>query len=235
MGRKPKAEKRRSITVVVNGAVIPVTLHPPKPPRRAWYAYWPGLVASKSTGQTEFEQAALVAEDMVRNGGKRGGDQENDAPSILSDDEFEEIQRRHYGKKTDSAAMVRAEKSLAACLDAIRAFREITGITPISLATPDDCERFQRDALKKPRNWRMQFRTKDEPRRLRPNTVIKWSVALQAAFERANANGGKKCVRGVVSNERLLKSNPWRQFTWIEGTAAKKRFFSDEELLSLLE
>lgn len=68
MGRKPKAEKR-TITVVVNGAVIPVILHPPKPPRRAWYAYWPGLIASKSTGQMDFERATLVAENMVRNGG----------------------------------------------------------------------------------------------------------------------------------------------------------------------
>ena len=57
MGRMPKVEKR-TITVVVNGTTIPVILHPPKPPRRAWYAYWPGLTTSKSTGQTDFEAAA---------------------------------------------------------------------------------------------------------------------------------------------------------------------------------
>ena len=68
MGRKTKRIKQ-AITVVVNGAVIPVILPPPKPPRRTWYAYWSGLVASKSTGQTDFEQAALAAENMVRNGG----------------------------------------------------------------------------------------------------------------------------------------------------------------------
>ena len=230
MGRKPKPAKQ-TITVVVNGTVIPVILHPPTPPRKAWYAYWTGLVASKSTGQTDFDKAALAAEDMVRNGGKRG---DLNQP-ILSDEEFEEIQRRHYGKKTDPAAVVRAEKSLASCLEALRAFREITGITPISLATPDDCERFQREALQKPRNWRMQYRTKDEQRLLRPNTVIKWSTALQAAFERANVNAGKKCVRGVAPQDRLLKSNPWRHFTWISETTAKKRIFSDEELLSFLD
>ena len=163
------------------------------------------------------------------------GQTESDRLQPLTDEEFEEIQRRHYGKKTDPAAAIRSAKSLAASLDSIRAFREITGITPISLATPDDCERFQREALQKPRNWRMPFRTKDEPRRLRPNTVLKWSVALQAAFERANVNAGKKCVRGVVPQERLLTSNPWRHFTWIDGTAPKKRIFTDEELLSILD
>ena len=71
MGRKPKVEKR-TITVVVNGTTIPVILHPPKPPRRAWYAYWPGLTTSKSTGQTDFEHAALAVEGMLRNGGKQG-------------------------------------------------------------------------------------------------------------------------------------------------------------------
>ena len=99
MGRKPKVEKR-TITVVVNGTVIPVILHPPKPPRRTWYAYWPGLTASKSTGQTDFEQAALAVEGMVRNGGKQG----HVADTVLSDEEFVEIQRRHFGRKTERAS-----------------------------------------------------------------------------------------------------------------------------------
>ena len=154
----------------------------------------------------------------------------------MSDEEFDEIQRRHYGKKRrPRQPWFAAAKSLKASLDAISAFREITGITPISLATPDDCERFQREALQKQRNWRMQYRDKDEQRKLRPNTVLKWSVALQAAFERANVNSGKKCVRGVVTQDRLLTSNPWRHFTWIDGTPPKKRIFSDEELLSILD
>ncbi len=65
MGRRQKAEKR-TITVVVNGAVIPVILHPPRSPRRAWYASWPGLTASKSTGQTDFEHAVFAVEGMLR-------------------------------------------------------------------------------------------------------------------------------------------------------------------------
>ena len=44
-------------------------------------------------------------------------------------------------------------------------------------------------------------------------TVRKWLVALQAASERANDNAGRKCVRGVVPPDRLLKSNPWHRFT----------------------
>ena len=103
MGRKPKAEKR-TITVVVNGTVIPVILHPPKPPRQTWYAYWAGLTASKSTGQTDFEQAALAAEDMVRNGGKRG----TLADTVLSDEEFEAIQRAHFSRNQDPMAQVQS-------------------------------------------------------------------------------------------------------------------------------
>ena len=230
MPRKAKRDKRK-IELLVNGRLVTVTMFPPTGAKRSWYVYWTGLKARKSTGHTDFDNAVAAATDMLRNGGQKS----QQADTLLSDEEFEEIQRRHYAKKTDTAAVVRAEKSLASCLDAIRAFREITGITPISLATPEDCEQFQREALKKPRNWRMQFRAKDEPRRLRPNTVIKWSVSLQAAFERANSNAGKKCVRGVVPKEKLLKSNPWREFTWIDGTAPTKRIFSDEELLSILD
>jgi integrase len=70
---------------------------------------------------------------------------------------------------------------------------------------------------------------------LTSNTVVKWSRELQAAFERANKNAGKKCIRGVVDQSKLLESNPWRQFTWIDGTQPKKRRFNSEELISLID
>ncbi len=228
MPRKARREKRK-IEVVVNGRLVSVNMFPPKGNRTSWYAYWTGLRAGKSTGHRNFDDAVAAVTDMLLNGNRKS----KHADTLLSDQEFEDIQRTHYGKKTEPAAAVRANKSLVACLDSISAFREITGISPISLATPEDCEKFQREALRKPRNWRMQFRTKDEPRSLRPNTVLKWSTALQAAFERANSNAGKKCVRGVVPKEKLLTSNPWREFTWIDGTAPTKRIFNDEELLSI--
>ena len=107
MGRKKKCEKQ-TITMVVNGIAIPVILHPPTPPRKAWYAYWPGLVASKSTGQTDYEEAVRVVQDMVGNGGKRG----TLADAVLTDKEFEEIQRWHFSRKTDESAKRRAMKSL---------------------------------------------------------------------------------------------------------------------------
>ena len=172
-------------------------------------------------------------QDMLGNGGKRA----TLADAVLSDEEFEEIQRRHYGKRKDEDAQVRAKKSLNGCLDAIAAFRKATGISPISLATPDDCERFQADALGKLKNWRHQYpngRT-EGVQFIAPNTVVKWSRELQAAFERANRNAGKKCVRGVVDSAKLLESNPWKQFTWIDGTSPHKRRFTSEELVSLLD
>jgi integrase len=232
MGRKPKTEKR-TISVVVNGTVIPVILHPPKPPRQTWYAYWAGLTTSKSTGQTDFEQAALAAEDMVRNGGKRS----TLADVVLSDGEFVAIQRAHFGRKQDPKAKIRAEKSLTSCLEAIAAFRDITGISPITLATPDDCAAFQRKALQLPKSWRLKYAKAkgDEAEKYSPHTVLRWSTSLQAAFERANINGGKKCVRGIINNTKLLTSNPWRAFTWIEAADKPIRQFTPQELVSILD
>jgi hypothetical protein len=65
--------------------------------------------------------------------------------------------------------------------------------------------------------------------------VLKWSVALQAAWERASRSGGKKCIRGVVDERKLLTDNPWKQFPWIEGFDRPIRQFDQEELLSLLD
>jgi integrase len=240
MPRKPKVEKH-AITVVVNAVPVAVVLHPPTGTRSSWYAYWTGLTTSKSTGQRDLQDAILAAEQMVRSGGQRAT--LNDA--LLSDEEFEEIQRRHYGKKTEPRAKERAKKSLRECLDAIRAFRDISKLSPISQATPDDCERFQSEALKRPKNWRVVYAdTKRSKKRreelgevetLSPNTVLKWIVALQAAFERANSKAGKKCVRGVVPEAKLLTENPWRQFTWIEGYEKPLRQFDHSELASLLD
>ena len=255
MGRKPKVEKR-TITVVVNGTTIPVTLYPPKPPRRTWFAYWPGLTTSKSTGQTDFEHAALAVEGMLRNGGKQGHVDD----VVLSDEEFVEIQRRHFGRKTEERAKQRSQQSLSNCLEAIAAFQEITGLKPISVATPDDCAMFQQIALTLPNTWRRKRRAVRQPvkhysekrRKERqmagmldpldelpcysPNNVLRWSRSLQAAFERVNRNALKrKCVRGVVDPSKLLKSNPWSQFTWIEGSRRPIRQFDGNELLSFMD
>ncbi len=232
MPRKPKQEKKR-ITVVANGKAITVSLYPPSGSRTSWYAFWTGLSTSKSTGHSDYASAVLAVENMFRNGGHRS----TVSDTIISDVEFEEIQRRHFGKRNDIASQVRAAKSLDDCLEAISAFREISGVSPIAVATPDDCERFQMEALKKLRNWRKRYPNskKDGVVPIKANTVIKWSRTLQAAFERANKNAGKKCVRGVVDETKLLVSNPWQRFTWIDGTEPKKRRFTNDELLSVLD
>jgi hypothetical protein len=231
MPRKPKQEKR-TISVIVNGVPVAVVLHPPSGPRKSWYAYWPGLVTSKTTGQKDFAEAVKVVENMLKSGGKRP--ELRDA--VLSDEEFEQIQRAHYGKKKEEAAQARAEKSLQSCMEAIRAFKVISGISPISRATPDDCARFQQKALTLPKSTLHPYpKGKKDPPCYSANTVVKWSVALQAAWERACRSSGKKCVRGVVDESKLLSENPWRNFTWIEGFEKPIRQFDPEELLSLLD
>jgi hypothetical protein len=235
MPRKQQLEKQ-TITVVVKGAPIVVILHPPSGTRRSWYASWSGLVASKSTGHGNLQDAIVAAETMVRNWEEGGtGERPTLVDAVLTDEEFEQIQRVHYGKKQDSAAKVRAAKSFLNCMDAIRAFREISGLTPITAATADDCAAFQRKALTLRKNWRQQYpKSNKESKMVSPNTVLKWSRALNAAFERANKSAGRKCVRGVVPESKLLTQNPWNQFPRIEGSERPLRQFDGEELLSLL-
>lgn len=194
---------------------------------------------------------------MVRSGGRRAVLDEG----TLSDDEFEKVQRTHYARKTDPTAQGRAAKTLEECLDAINAFKAISGLPAIATASPDDCARFQREAIQCPRNWRKPGGTqesarttavekrrpsKTQKRRLlagqnevaerlvSPNTVLKWSRMLQAAFERVNRSAGKNCVRGVVPEAKLLSSNPWNQFTWIEGTRSPIQHFDANELLDFV-
>ncbi len=255
MGRRRKRNKQ-TITILVKGTAIRVILHPPAPPRTSWYAYWPGLTTSRSTGTRNYEDAVVLAEEMLRNGGKKRSSQ----PVELTDEEFEAIQRWHFSRKTDESAMRRSKKSLVNCLDSVAAFREITGLSPISLATPDDCATFQRLAMILPNNWRRRpvekrqsvayFSEKCRLERLKagrpdqhdnlptysPNSVLRWSRSLQAAFERANRNAMKrKCVRGVVAVEKLLTVNPWSQFIWIEGRRRPIRQFDGDELISILD
>lgn len=234
MPRKPKPKQLllTKVTVVVNGTPVVVILHPPTGTRSSWYAYWTGQPTSKSTGCSRLEDAVAMAETMVRQNGRRT----TLSDAVLSDEELAMIQRAHFGRKTEPSAQKRAAKSLEDTLDSLNAFKLITGLRSIAAATPDDCARFQRLALDKPKNWRSQHpKSKKTESKLSPNTVVKWSRSLQAAFERACRTAGKKCVRGVVSESKLLTSNPWSQFTWIEGRPRPVRQFDSSELLSLLD
>lgn len=232
MPRKPKTEPKR-LNVVVNGVPISVTLHPPSGRMKAWYVYWPGLGNSKSTGERELKAAIAAAEAMLRNGGERP----TAADGVLSDEEFKEIQRSHFGRDHSAEGSKRAAKSLKSCLEAIDAFQRITKLPAISLATSDDCARFEQEALKQPKSWRLTYprAKREDVATLSPNTVAKWSRALTAAFERANVNAGRKCVRGVVPSAKLLTSNPWSQFTPIECIEKDKRHLTNDELNSILD
>jgi integrase len=230
MPRKPRRAKHK-ITIIVRGNPVDVTLQPPTASRKSWYAYWTGLKTSKSTGHSDLGEAVKVAEAMLQNGGKRP----LSSDLILTDEEFIKLQQEHFNRKKDPAAKKRGERSLEETEDAISAFKALSGLEYISLATPDDCAHFQRAAVLKPVNWRRNYPNgRETSETLSPNTVIKWSRSLQAAFERANKNAGKKCVRGVVSEKKLLTENPWSQFTWIEGTEKPIRHFTADELRSLI-
>lgn len=230
MPRKPQ-HKIIKTTVVIKKIPIAVTLYPPKPPRSSWYAFWPGLVAAKSTAQRNSEDALRAVVGMLGNNGQLG----RATDLVLTDEEFEKIQRQHFAKRTDLAAQERAAKSLKSCLEAIAAFRDIAEVTPVTGATADNCENFQTRTLTLPKDWLTRHDLNSKVEQYSPNTVLKWSRELQAAFQRANKNAGKKCIRGVVDERRLLTTNPWHQFSWIEGTERPIRQFDDDELITLLD
>src|SRR5262249_9646683 len=131
MPRKPKPPETKVMLVTVNQKPVTIYLHPPSGARKTWYAYWQGLGNPKSTGQASLEEATAAVQAMLTNDGKMT----TITDAMLSDEEFEAIQRRHFGKKTDPSERVRAEKTLEDCLDAIAAFKDITGLKPITLAT----------------------------------------------------------------------------------------------------
>lgn len=226
MPRKPKAACKQVITVAVKGKTVSVSMSPPAGTRRSWYAYWRGLKSSVSTRTRDLKEAVEVVTAMLN-----GVDP---CPTAtLTDDELIEIQRRHFeiqgvGRKKPESS----ETSLKEVLSAIAAFQAQSGISPISSATPTNCEQFMHKALTLPRNWRQPHSKITTP--LSPFTVYKWLGALQGAFQRANRNAGRTCIRSVVPAERLLTANPWNEFSWIPKPKATVRHFTGEELIDFL-
>jgi integrase len=230
MPRKPKVE-RQTFHVSVNGKSVQVTIFPPNKERgeSSWNAYWKGLKTRRSTGKKTQAEAIEAANAMVQ-GRSAGATACGQWPT---DEEFIEVQRRHFSKRKDRSGK---GASITNVLEAIDAFKRVSGLTPICRANADDCERFQTEALKLLRNWRSQHpKSKPETRTVAVHTVHKWLTALRAAFERVNDDAGRKCVRGVIPSERLLKSNPWQKFTWIDLPKKKIEQFSDDSLFDLLE
>lgn len=240
MPRKPKKEKRK-ITVLVNGDPIEVILHPPARDRSSWFAYWNGLTASRSTGQSDLAEAIKTVEAMLRNDGERP----RLIDQVLTEDEFDRIQVAHFlDRRTDQTAKVRGRKSLKVFREAVAAFKAIIGMEPISFVKPitqvtaDECAAFQTKALTLPKNFQQQHpksKKAEEVARISPNTVLKWSRALQAGWQRANRKAGKKCIRGVVDASNLFDGNPWNEFPWIEGVDKPVRQFDHNELLGFLD
>ena len=132
MPRKRKKD-RKKISVIVDGVTHNVTLFPPHGREKSWYAYWSGLPTRKSTKQRDYDEAVKAIEIMLRN----GGELRPKPATPITDEEFIEIQKSHYRR-------INAKQgTIDACLEAVTAFRDVVCVSPISLATPDDCARFK--------------------------------------------------------------------------------------------
>lgn len=161
------------------------------------------------------------------------------------EEELFRIQATHFiDKRTDPRSRTCGAKTLKAFNEAVAAFKAILKMPPISFNEPfthvtaDHCAAFQLQALTLPKNWRQQYpnsKNSAEVARVSPNTVLKWTRALQAGWERANRKAGKKCVRGVVDETKLFDNNPWNEFDWITGVDKPVHQFDFEELLGFLD
>ncbi|MGI9177589.1 MAG: hypothetical protein ACR2IT_07010, partial [Pirellulales bacterium] len=221
-----KAAGKHVINIAVDGQSVPVTMFPPEGRWRSWYAYWKGLTNRVSTRTRDLTKAVEVVTAMLN-----GSDPSPAA--TLTDDELIEIQRRHFETQGVGRKKPKSSKaSLREVLSAIAAFQIHSGLSPISVATAADCEQFMKKALTLPRNWRQAHSKIATP--LSPFTVYKWLGALQGAFQRANRNAGRACIRSVVPAERLLTTNPWNEFAWIPKPEATVRHFTGEELVDFL-
>ena len=208
-----------------------MSLFPPdrKRKERSWYTYWNGLPTRVTTRKpTKAEAIEAVREVLC---GKP-----TSPAKVLTDDELIQIQQHYFEKqKAGRDRPESCDKSLTNVLEAFDAFKRVSGLEHISTATPDECERFQTAALKLPSSWRRPPEHKyKKTKTVSVATVYKWLGALQGAFERANAQAGRKCVRGVVPQEKLLTRNPWNEFTWIPKPKAKPRRFDRQQLLDLI-
>jgi len=185
----------------------------------------------RSTGQNEYEKAVVAVNDMLNHKGQRR--QWKDAISV--DGEFEEIQRRILRRRLSRVRSGRAEKSLKATLEAISAFRDITGIVPVTLATAADCERFQNEAMRRKRFWRKEYpKSQKESKTLSANTVIKWSRSLQAAFQRANDNRRQRNASGASFRRKAPKVQSLAPVHLDRRVSQAATQFDSEELLGFL-
>lgn len=168
---------------MVNETPVRVVLHPPTGRKTSWYAYWTGLTYSVSTGRADLNEAMKVVQGMLT---QPKGKQPQLQDAVLSNEEFRDIQQKHFKKKQDQR---RAAKTLKSVLEAIDAFELVTKLPTLALATARDCEAFQTAALELPKNWRHPNKRDDaDIRRVSRNTIRRWLRELQAAFERCNRN-----------------------------------------------
>ena len=190
MPRKSKPPKTHAVIIAVGDRTVRVKLHPPTGSRAAWYAYWSGQTASRSTRATTFDAAVKAVETLLTG---RPAVPTVVAPSTespeplapnkhavsvaLTDDEFVAVQRAYFDRRTDPVARLRAKKTLAETMDAISAFKTVSRLDQICGATPDDCAAFQRKALTLSKNWRAKHpKSKPDAATVSPNTVIKWCL-----------------------------------------------------------
>jgi hypothetical protein len=145
---------------------------------------------------------------------------------VLGWEEWDAIQVAHTQKRGERSK-TKAERTLEECRKAQRLFVTVTRAESASAVDADLVERFQHECPKRTTKFGKPYSK---------TTVRKTLSHMSASYNRCNTEAsGKKCVRGVVAAEKLLRSNPFEQVQWIEADddESEVRQFSPGELESL--
>jgi len=205
--------KWKQISVNVAGRMVQAYLHPPNTVKnpKYWYYSCDEIGASRrSLKVTTLVDARVAVTSLIT----------DSLTSVrnagLSWSEFRAIQVTHFGMRANEK---KSGRTLEAGNCSLRMFLALVNPESPGDVTPDMVGRFQ-----------ILCREKGYS----PATVHKALTHLSSGFNRCCASSGRRCIRGVVDDSKLLGSNPFMHVRWIEPRVSVKRQFGVDDIKNLM-
>lgn len=149
-------------------------------------------------------------------------EREKQEKAVLTWEEWDAIQVRHFAKKKNQKGAV---KTLEECRKAQRLFIKFTGADSASTVDADMAENSMHECGGTQSKLGENYTA---------NGIRKTLSHMSASFNRCRRTAGKKCVRGVVAQGKLLMVNPYEEVQWVEADDPDPRHFNRDELRAFL-
>jgi len=214
--------KWKRLTIPTDGELLTVYLHPPGTVgnTRYWaFSCREASITKKSLKCNSLKDAKLTAIKLLT---APKSEDESKSEETLTWGDWDSIQVAYYRKKANEK---RANRTLEECRKAMRLFVRITGAPDASSVDADMVDRFQSEGVQ---------RKKGDGKPYSASTVWKTMAHMSSSFNRCRISAGKRCVRGVVDQSKLLMVNAFEEVNWIEPTQPRKLQFSREGLKAFL-